>query len=69
VLCGFLDIPYSEAMERFAENAARRDIRSPSAGQVRRELSVESAGRWQCYEAELAPVLPLLYPWVKRFGY
>jgi hypothetical protein len=68
-LCGFLGIPYSYAMKGFAAGAARRDIRSPSAAQVRRELSAASVGRWRCYETELAPVLPLLDRWVKRYGY
>ena len=68
-LCAFLDIPYSDAMKGFAAGAATRDIRSPSAAQVRRELSADTAGRWRSYEAELAPVLPLLDRWVKRYGY
>jgi Tfp pilus assembly protein PilF len=68
-LCGFLDLPYSESMKDFAAKAAARDIRSPSAAQVRRALTAETAGRWRFYEAELAPVLPLLERWVKRYGY
>ncbi|HLY07170.1 MAG TPA: sulfotransferase [Rhizomicrobium sp.] len=68
-LCGFLEIPYSGEMENFAAHAAARDIRSPSAEQVRRGISAESIGRWRCYQDDLAPVLPVLEPWVQRFGY
>ena len=68
-LCGFLGLSYSDAMKDFAGNAARRDILSPSARQVRGALTDRSIGRWRCYENELAPVLPILDPWVRRFGY
>jgi hypothetical protein len=35
---------------------------------VRRGL-YDGGGRWRRYEAQLAPVLPILAPWVKRLGF
>jgi hypothetical protein len=45
------------------------DIRSVSAAQVRQGLYGGAVGQWRRYERELAPVLPILQPWVQRFGY
>ncbi|HEX8232349.1 MAG TPA: sulfotransferase [Caulobacteraceae bacterium] len=33
------------------------------------EKAAAGVGRWRRYEQELAPVLPALEPWVRRFGY
>jgi hypothetical protein len=56
-------------MLNFAETARGLDIRSPSVQQVRRGLYTESLGQWRRYEDQLAPVLPVLAPWVERFDY
>jgi len=36
------------------------------AGQLRLEKAV---GRWRRYRRQLAPVLPVLEPWIRRLGY
>jgi len=51
------------------DGSGTRAIRSPSAGQVRRELYRSAVESWRNYEAQLAPVLPILEPWVARLGY
>jgi hypothetical protein len=53
----------------FAASARRRAIATPSAVQVARGLSGEGIGRWRRYEKQLESVLPVLEPWVERFGY
>jgi tetratricopeptide (TPR) repeat protein len=68
-VCDFLGLDYSERMLNFAETARGLDIRSPSVQQVRRGLYTESLGQWRRYEEQLAPVLPVLAPWVERFDY
>lgn len=68
-VCGFLGLDFRESMADFAETARGLDIRSPSLRQVRRGLYKEGSGQWRPYAAELAPVLPVLAPWVTRFGY
>ncbi len=68
-ICDFLGIAQSEGMRDFAETAKRRDVRTPSAEQVRRGLFTEGMGRWRRYGDETAAMLPILRPWVERFGY
>ncbi len=48
---------------------ARPLIRTASYGQVTRPVSPASVGRWRRYERALAPVLPVLEPWIERLGY
>lgn len=68
-LCGFLGVGFEPSMLNFNEMALRREIATPSARQVIQPLYNRSIGRWRRYEAELAPVLPVLAPWAERFGY
>jgi tetratricopeptide (TPR) repeat protein len=68
-ICAFLGVEWNTAMRDFAETAKRRDVRTPSAPQVRRGLYREGMGQWRAYAEGMAPVLPTLEPWVERFGY
>jgi hypothetical protein len=68
-LCAFIDIEWTRDIRDFARIARDRDIRSISASQVRRGLYTGGAGEWKHYARELAPILPLLRPWVELFGY
>ncbi len=68
-LCDFLDLPWTETLETFAETAKRRDVQTPSAPQVRRGLYREGMGQWRAYGEGMAHVMPVLAPWVERFGY
>jgi tetratricopeptide (TPR) repeat protein len=68
-LCPFIGIEWSERMSDFSATASSLSIHSPSAPQLRRGLSRESIGRWRNYEEQLAPILPVLQPWVDCFGY
>ena len=68
-LMEFLGLPWSEEALNYVETARRRAIRTPSATQVIRPIYSSSIGQWRRYEAQLAPVLPVLEPWVRKFGY
>jgi tetratricopeptide (TPR) repeat protein len=68
-LCDFLSVEKVPAMSDFAELAKKRKIATRSAAQVRRGLSQDGIGTWRSYEKRLAPVLPVLRPWVETFGY
>ena len=68
-LCAALGIAWDPAMKDFGSSARARAIATPSAVQVARGLSSGSMGRWRPYEKQLGPVLPVLEPWVERFGY
>ena len=45
-----------------------RGVRTASATQVRQGL-YDGGGRWRRYREQLAPILPILAPWVERFGF
>ncbi len=68
-ICDFLGLEWTDAMRDFAETAKRRDVRTPSAEQVRRGLYREGMGRWRRYGPGVEPILPILAPWVERYGY
>ena len=68
-LCDFCGIPWGETMRDFQEAATDRQIGTRSAAQIRRGLTSEGVGIWRRYRAQMEPVLPLLAPWVERFGY
>jgi Flp pilus assembly protein TadD len=68
-LCDFLALDWLQEMTDFAQAARRRTINTPSAAQVRQELYAHGNGQWRAYGEQMAAVLPVLEPWVTRFGY
>lgn len=67
-LCDFTGIGWSLGLRRFDRAALARGVTTASASQVRRGL-YDGSGQWRRYASRLAPVLPILSPWVARFGY
>jgi hypothetical protein len=68
-LLDFLELSWDEAVRSYAETAKARAIGTPSASQVVQPLYTTAQGKWRNYRAFLEPVLPVLAPWVKAFGY
>jgi tetratricopeptide (TPR) repeat protein len=68
-ICKFLDIPWTADIPAFAEKARGRAISTPSSTQVARGIYQDGQGQWRPYARHLAPVMPLLTPWIERFGY
>ncbi|HEY5106403.1 MAG TPA: sulfotransferase [Caulobacteraceae bacterium] len=68
-VCGFIGVNWHDAMWEFAERSRARPIRTPSAKQVRRGLYTEGVDQWRPYTEQLTPVMPLLAPWIRKFGY
>lgn len=67
-LAAFIGVPWTEDFRRFDRTAQTRGVRTASATQVRRGL-FDGRGQWRRYADALAPVLPILTPWVERFGF
>lgn len=67
--CDFLGLEWNADMLDFAVRARSRGISTPSAAQVARGLNRDGQGVWRRYERQMAPLLPVLEPWVQRFGY
>ena len=51
-----------------AERTRTRAIGTPSAAQIARGLSREGIGSWRRYANHIGSVLPILQPWIERFG-
>src|SRR5690348_9390736 len=66
----FLEIRDASPMSGFAEHARRKQfIATPSYAQVTQPVNAEAVGRWKNYREQFEPVLPILRPWIERFGY
>ncbi len=68
-LLAFLGLEWEETMMDYRAKARQRRISTPSAEQVIEPLYGSSVGKWRNYERHLAPVMPVLDPWVKTYGY
>jgi hypothetical protein len=44
-------------------------IRTPSYAQVTEKIYSSASGRWQRYRSQMTEILPILEPWIERFGY
>ena len=68
-LLDFIRLSWDPAVLEFYEAARRRRVYTPSYQAVTQPVYRGSAGKWQRYATELAPVLPILEPFVHEFGY
>jgi tetratricopeptide (TPR) repeat protein len=68
-VCAFIGVDWRDDLLDFAGRAQRGEVASASAAQIARGLYSDGSGHWRRYRAQLAPVLPVLEPWVRRFGY
>ncbi len=66
----FLEVADASSMMDFAGNARRKQfIATPSYAQVTQPMNTAAVGRWMNYREQFEPVLPVLQPWLERFGY
>lgn len=68
-VCDFIGVDWNPDLLRFADLAKSRYIATPSATQVMKGISREGVGQWRHYEQQLAPIMPTLAPWVRKWGY
>lgn len=68
-LCTFLELPWTDTMRDFAGRARKSAVATPSANQVAKGLYSSGASQWRRYADRLEPVMPVLKPWIERFGY
>jgi tetratricopeptide (TPR) repeat protein len=69
-LLDFLGLLWDEAvLDNQAAAASRGHVRTASYSQVSEPIYKRAAGRWERYAGQMAPVLPILAPWVERLGY
>jgi hypothetical protein len=69
-ICNFIEIGWSTEMRDFSHAAdGTIEVNAQSGKEVRQGLKTGLTGQWQRYKHQLAPILPILQPWVERFGY
>ena len=69
-LVAWLGVAWSDRLLAHDETARTRGrVRTASYSQIGEKLYTRASGRWRRYEAELAPVMPILAPWIGRIGY
>ena len=62
-MVAFAGLDWNDAALNFSKAAAERKLRTASAAQVRSGL-YDGSGQWKRYADYLAPVLPVLAPWI-----
>jgi tetratricopeptide (TPR) repeat protein len=65
----FLGLSWNEEQARFHEKSLKKQLYSPTYQDVARPVYSRSVERWRAYEKHLAPILPLLEPYCRAFGY
>lgn len=69
-LCTFADLPWHAAMLDPAAHAlGKAYISTPSYTQVVKPVSRGAVNRWRRYESFFRPVMPILQPYLDRWGY
>ena len=65
----FLGLPWNDAQRRFYEKSRKQLVHCPTYHDVTRPVYTRSVARWRAYEKHLAPVLAILEPYCRAFGY
>ena len=68
-LCEFMDVDPDVVLTGYAERVRHSDMATPNAAQISRGIRRESMGQWRPYAEQMKPVMPLLAPWIAKFGY
>ncbi len=69
-IADFLQVPWDQAMLEPGEHARKRGfISTPSYSQVVQPVNTRAVNRWRNYERHLLPAMPLLEPYLARWGY
>ena len=68
-ICDFLGLDWRDEMRDVGGRVREGLVSSSSAVQLRDGLSRDGLQGWRNYASELAPVAPILSPWVQSFGY
>lgn len=65
----FLGVPWDDAVLSPEQRAKSRYVNTPSWQTVSSKVNTRAKGRWTRYRKHLEPILPVLEPFVKEFGY
>jgi len=65
----FIGVGWHEDINSYRQAAKQRVITTPSYRDVTATVDNRAVERWRRYEQHLAPILPLLDPFIETFGY
>ena len=65
----FLGLEWDEAQGRFHEKSSKKLMHSPTYRDASQPVYARSVARWRAYEKHLGPILPILEPYCRAFGY
>ena len=65
----FIGVGWHEDINNYRQAAKQRAISTPSYRDVTAPVDNHAVARWRRYEQDLAPIFPLLEPFVEVFGY
>lgn len=65
----FIDLPWDDAMLHYYKEDHKRVVTTPSYEGVMQPVYNTASQRWKRYEKQLEPVMDILQPYVKAFGY
>lgn len=68
-LCAFLGVGWHNTMLEVHKHTQGKRINTPSYHQVTQPLYRSAVGRWRNYREQMAEILPVLEPFVRRWGY
>jgi tetratricopeptide (TPR) repeat protein len=69
-LVQWLGLDWNESLLAHDKTARERGrVRTASYAQIGEKLYTRASGRWRRYADQLAPVMPILAPWIARMGY
>jgi hypothetical protein len=65
----FIGVDWDDGIYQYRDSARENLITTPSYRDVTAPIHDRAVARWQGYETELSPILPVLAPFVDKFGY
>ncbi|CAK9039529.1 Uncharacterized protein aq_1088 [Durusdinium trenchii] len=68
-LLGFLGLEWEDGILEYRNQAHNRWISTPSSEQVIQPLYGSSIGKWRNYQRHMETIMPILEPWVEKYGY
>jgi tetratricopeptide (TPR) repeat protein len=68
-VCEFIGLEWVAGMGEFGDRAQAREHATPSTAQLSQGLVTSATAQWRNYEPQIRTALPVLEPWMNRFGY
>jgi tetratricopeptide (TPR) repeat protein len=65
----FLGLDWDPSQAQFHEKSSKKKMFSPTYHDASQPVYARAVARWHSYEKHLAPILPILEPYCRAFGY